>query len=119
MEECNQTNEDPSFHIQLLSKIIDMNQYPLIRLIIENNITHSEYDELMEMVHGLNEAYEAQKKEGFLNFTSLLVHFAGMLNQKLHPDKTIYAFKKEGYYPLLMEEFCKILSENEREHRRR
>ncbi|WP_245844030.1 DUF1878 family protein [Oceanobacillus rekensis] len=117
MEACNQTNEDPSFHIQLLSKIIDMNQYPLIKLIIENNISRAEYEELMEMVHGLNKTYELQKEEGFLNFTSLLIHFAGMLNEKLHPDKTIYAFKKEGHYPLLMEEFSKILKENE--YRRR
>ncbi|MGJ9459327.1 DUF1878 family protein [Oceanobacillus sp. CF4.6] len=119
MEACNQPNDGTSFHIQLLSKIIDLNQYPLIKLIIENNISCEEYNVLMEMVQGLNETYESQKEEGFLDFTSLLIHFAGMLNQKLNPDETIIALKKEGCFPLLMDEFSKILDENDKKYRRR
>ncbi|RYG72903.1 DUF1878 family protein [Lentibacillus lipolyticus] len=91
-----------------------MEQYPFIRMIIENNISKQEYDELFELLENLNKQYKAQKKDGLLDFTSLLLHFAGMLNAKLHPDKVIIALKKEGYYPSLMNEFMRILKENGR-----
>ncbi|WP_084268838.1 DUF1878 family protein [Oceanobacillus damuensis] len=119
MEGLNNTNDGSSFHIQLLSKIIDMNKYPLTKLIIENNITREEYMELMKMIQRLNDTYELQKEEGFLDFSSLLVHFAGMLNEKLDPNETIEALAKEKYFPLLMAEFRKILDENEKRYRRK
>ncbi|MFD2761061.1 DUF1878 family protein [Lentibacillus juripiscarius] len=103
-----------TFHIQLLTKTMDMEQYPLVRMIIENNISKQEYDELFEHLEGLYQQYTMQKEEGLLDFTSLLVHFAGMLNVKLHPDAVIAALKKEGYYPSLMDVFMQILKENGR-----
>lgn len=96
-----------------------MNQYPVIKLIIEHNLTRKEYSEMMDMIEGLNETYELQKEEGLLDFTSLLIQFAGMLNEKLNPNETIEALKSEGCYPLLMSEFSKILEEYDRQHRRR
>lgn len=97
------------FHIQLLSTMIDSNKYPLIKLIIENQVTKHEFESLLQLLHTLEERYEEQKKAGYLDFTSLLVHFAGMLTVKLNPDQTIYALKKEGYYPSLMSEFIQLI----------
>lgn len=111
-------NEDSSFHIQLLSKIIDIDQYPVIKLIIGNNISREEFSELVHMLEMLNESYEQQKEEGFMDFTSLLVHFAGMLNEKLDPNQLIYALKKEGYFPSLMDEFVKIIKRDRRRKRK-
>ena len=96
-----------------------MNQYPVIKMIIEHNLTRKEYNEMMEMIQSLNDAYELQKEEGLLDFISLLIQFAGMLNEKLDPNKTIEALKLDGYYPMLMSEFSKILEEYDRQHRRR
>ncbi|MBR3119155.1 DUF1878 family protein [Oceanobacillus profundus] len=96
-----------------------MNQYPVIKMIIEHNLTRKEYNEMMEMIQSLNDAYELQKEEGLLDFTSLLIQFAGMLNEKLDPNKTIEALKLDGCYPMLMSEFSKILEEYDRQHRRR
>lgn len=110
-------SDTTSFHLQLLSNIINMQQYPFIKLIIENNITHKEYEELSSMLQHLNEQYEIQKEEGFLDFTSLLIQFAGMLTEKLEPNKTIYALKREGYYPSLMEHFSHIIEINKQEFR--
>ncbi|GGB51570.1 DUF1878 family protein [Virgibacillus dakarensis] len=97
------------FHLQLLSKLIDIKQYPFIKLIIEHNITFQEYNNLFLLLDKLNEQYESQKEEGFLDFTSLLVHFGGMLTEKLDPNDTIFALKREGYFPSLMGEFIKII----------
>lgn len=102
-------NENTSFYIQLISKIINIDGYPFIKMIIENKITEEEYNELMKLLHHLNEMYMEQKEEGLVDFTSLLVRFAGMLNEKLEPNETIAALKKEGYYPSLMTEFTKII----------
>lgn len=119
MDTFNHLDDGTSFHIKLLSKIIDMNQYPLIKLIIEKNINREEYIELMKLLQGLNEDYEMQKEEGLLDFTSLLIQFAGLLNEKLDPNKTIQALREEGCFPLLMEEFIRILDENEKKYRRK
>ncbi|WP_405103308.1 DUF1878 family protein [Oceanobacillus sp. FSL H7-0719] len=109
MKEDNQSKA--SFQIQLLSKIIDMNKYPLIKIIIENNIDQDEYEDLFTLLERQNTLYVQQKEEGFLNFSSLLIEFAGMLNEKLNPDETIYALRKENYFPDLMDEFLKIIKE--------
>ncbi|WP_010650117.1 DUF1878 family protein [Oceanobacillus massiliensis] len=119
MEGYDQMNGGTAFHIQLLSKIIDMNQYPLIKLMIEKNISLEEYNELMEMLERLNDTYELQQEEGLLDFTSLLIHFAGMLNEKLDPNQTIRALRKEGYYTKLMEEFIRIVEKGETKNRRK
>ncbi len=108
-------NDDTmSFHLQLISKLIDINQYPFVKLVIENNITRKEYDELFQLLHKLDVKYQVQKEEGFLDFTSLLVNFAGMLNEKLVPNTTIYALKKEGYFPSLMNAFIEMIEKNNR-----
>ncbi|MEC5423698.1 DUF1878 family protein [Virgibacillus sp. C22-A2] len=112
------TDHATSFHLKLLSGIMDMNEYPVIKLMIEKNITNEEYDELFNMLHVLNSDYEEQKEEGFLDFTSLLLHFAGMLNERLEPNETIYALKKEGYFPAMLTEFIHIIDTGIHEHKR-
>ena len=111
--------KNASFQIQLLSKIIDMNKYPLIKLVIEKNIEQNEYEDLFSLLERLNDQYEQQKEEGFLDFSSLLVEFAGMLNEKLSPDETIYALRKEKYFPELMDAFLKIIKEEKTRGKRR
>ncbi|MBP1947331.1 DUF1878 family protein [Virgibacillus litoralis] len=113
MEHLDQ-NEATAFHLCLLAKVINIEQFPFIKLLIQKDISRMEFDETMELLKMLDSQFEEQKEEGFLNFTSLLVHFAGMLSEKLYPNETIYALKKEGYYPSLMNEFIRIIEENEK-----
>lgn len=103
------SNRNSSFHIQLLAQTIDIQKFPLTKLIIDHHVTEEEYEALFHMLQQLEKQYEIQKEEGFVDFTSLLVHFAGMLTRKLHPNQTIYALKKEGYYPSLMNEFIQLI----------
>lgn len=105
----NDDKDAMSFHVQLLSRLIDVDQYPFIKLVIENNITKEEYTELFQLLQMLEDKYNLQKDEGLLDFSSLLIHFAGMLNEKLDPDDTIYALALEGYFPHLIKEFTKLL----------
>ncbi|MEW9675039.1 DUF1878 family protein [Lentibacillus sp. L22] len=107
-----QNDDTIYFHLQLLAKLIDMKQYPFSKLIIDHRVTFQEYKDLLDLLANLNEQYGIQKEEGLLNFTALLVHFAGMLTVKLDPTETIFALKKEGYYPSLMDEFIKILEDD-------
>ncbi|MFC4559149.1 DUF1878 family protein [Virgibacillus kekensis] len=103
-------SETTTFHMQMLSKIIDMDRYPLTKLVIEKNLSKYEFEEMISLLEGLQKKYKGQKEEGLLDFSGLLVHFAGMLNEKLEPTSTIYALKKEGYYPSLMSEFLEVLT---------
>ena len=102
-----------TFHIQLLLKIIDIEQFPFIQMVIEKELTHEEYEELFHLLHDIERKYEQQKEEGLLNFSSLLVHFAGMLHEKLEPTETIQALKREGYFPELMTEFMKVMDKEQ------
>lgn len=119
MKETYHSDDGTSFHIQLLSKIIDMNQYPFIKLIIEKNITREEFNSLMRMLDHLNKTYVLQKEEGLLDYSRLLIQFAGMLNEKLDPTKTIQALSQEGHFPLLMREFIRILEEDDKRYSRK
>ncbi|MFU0788667.1 DUF1878 family protein [Cerasibacillus sp. JNUCC 74] len=101
--------ETAAFHLQLLSKVINTDKYPFTKLIIDKGLTEQEYNKLMNRISYLNCQYLKQSEEGLLDFTSLLLHFVGMLTEKLEPNKTIIALKKEGYYPSLMDEFLKII----------
>lgn len=106
-------SSDQAFQIQLLSKTLDQKRYPFTKLIIERNVTKQEYENLFCLLEQLNDRYQKQKEAGLLDYTSLLIHFAGMLNEKLQPNETIYALKKEGYFPSLMDEFIHILKESQ------
>ncbi|WP_192869527.1 DUF1878 family protein [Lentibacillus sediminis] len=103
-----------AFHVQLLMKRIDMNDYPLTKLTIEHELSWEEYEGFFQLLERLDETYQVQKEEGLLDFTSLLIHFAGMLNEKLDPHVTITALKTEGYFPELMGEFIRIIQREEK-----
>ncbi|WP_077623135.1 DUF1878 family protein [Sediminibacillus massiliensis] len=96
------------FHIHLLLKLKEIEEYPFTKLVIEKELTKEEYQEIIKLVNAINEEYLMQKEEGLLDVTPLLLHFVGMLNHKLEPEQTIYALKKEGYYPSLMSEFLNL-----------
>ena len=91
--------------------MIDMNCYPFTKLVIEKNLTQKEYNELFDLLTNLNKTYQSQKEQGLLNFSSLLVHFAGMLNEKLSPTETMKALKEEGLFVELINEFLNIMEE--------
>lgn len=102
-------NDNFSFQIQLLLDILKGKNYPFTKLVIEKSLTEDEYQVLLTQLEELNEEYLLQKQQGFLNFSSLLVNFAGMLNEKLLPEETIFALKSEGLYMKMMGEFIKII----------
>lgn len=105
--------EKTSFHLQLMSKVIQFEKYPFVKLVIENNIDEQEYEELFLLLHMLDEQFEAQKKAGLLHFIPILLHFVGMLNRKLTPNETIYALEKEGHYIVLMRVFIGLIEAKE------
>ncbi|WP_337193901.1 DUF1878 family protein [Pontibacillus yanchengensis] len=98
-----------AFHVRLLSQMSKTDHYPFTKMILEKGLKEEEYQEVLSLLHTLQNMYEEQKEEGLLDYTSLLIHFAGMLNMKLHPDDTMDALHKEGKYEELMEEFKKCL----------
>jgi len=108
MKERKNSNKT-SFHLKLLLNIINIEEYPFTKLVIENNLSNEEYSQLFELLNELDQTYQLQKKEGLLDFSSLLVHFAGMLNEKLSPTETIKSLRKEGLFESLMSEFISII----------
>lgn len=104
--------ETLSFHVHLLLQMSELKNYPFRCMIVQKGISQQEYSELMSQIDKINNIYLDQKESGMLDFTSLLIEFAGMLNEKLHPDETIKAMIIEGVYTDLMNEF-KLIIERE------
>lgn len=107
---------DTSFHLKLLLNIINIEEYPFTKLVIEKNVSCNEYEELFKLLNELDQTYHQQKQEGLLDFSSLFIHFAGMLTNKLSPTETIEAIKQEGLFMELMEEFIQIIHIIENDH---
>ncbi|WLV25504.1 DUF1878 family protein [Aciduricibacillus chroicocephali] len=103
-----------SFHLHLISDLISADEYPFTKLVINKGLTEPEYNELFHLLEELNCRYIQQKEEGLLDYTCLLIHFAGMLNLKLHPDQAMLALKRQGLYTELMEEFIGIIKKSEK-----
>ncbi|GEN30727.1 hypothetical protein HNQ35_001602 [Cerasibacillus quisquiliarum] len=99
-----------AFHLQLIMDLIDMKKYPFKKLLIEKDLSEQEYKDLLQLLDHLNFEYKEQKEQGLLDYTSLLIHFVGMLNEKLSPNETILALQQEGYYKELMDEFIFLLN---------
>lgn len=110
----NAFNEHSSYHIQLLTELVNMDKHPMTQLIIDNNLSKEEWEELIDMLNHLNARYKEQK--GLVDFTPLLIEFAGRLNEKLNPNETIVALKKEKYFPSLMHIFIRIIKREEQKY---
>lgn len=104
----NEEEEILSFYVQLLTQMQEFQNYPFTKMIMEKRISKKEYQELMTLLSNLSDKYQEQKEEGLLHYNPLLIHFAGMLNHKLHPDKVILALQEEGIFSDLMGEFQRI-----------
>lgn len=107
-----------SFHLSLISDLISKDEYPFTKLMIDKAMTEHEYDELFRLLEELNSCFIQQKEEGLLDYTKLLVHFAGMLNEKLHPDETLNALRKEGHYTEMIDTFMETISKSDKRGRK-
>jgi len=100
--------ETLTFYVKLLMEMKELDEYPFIKMFIEKGVTEKEYQELMVLLSNIQEEYESQKENGMLDFTGLLIQFAGELNPKLHPDELMNALIKEERYHEVMTELKKI-----------
>ncbi|MFC4388664.1 DUF1878 family protein [Gracilibacillus marinus] len=96
------------FHMYLLLSISNIEQHPLIRLLVENNISEREYHQLLALLDELDDIFTEWKEEGYLNFDKLLIWFVGSLCEKLDPELTIKAFLHEGIYSELMKQLLHL-----------
>lgn len=99
------------YYQSLLLEMIDETKKPFYHLIIKANLAKHEVDDVLKLCETLSEEYEKQKAEGFVMFTPLLTHFAGMLHPKLPLDQTIDALLQQNMFVPLMKEFKKLISE--------
>lgn len=102
------------FHNELLLKMIDSEKYPFFTLVILNGLSKQEMNDIFSLCDEINERYNQQKEAGFLDYTPLLTHFAGMLTPKMPIKETIAALLSQGLYSELMEKLLDALERLER-----
>ncbi|KGX86167.1 DUF1878 family protein [Pontibacillus marinus] len=100
--------ETLTFYVQLLMEMKELEKYPFIKMLIAKGVTEKEYQELIMLLSNISEEFEAQKEAGMLDFTGLLIHYAGKLNPKLHPDELMDALIAENRFLEVMIQLKKI-----------
>lgn len=101
-----------TFYLERLMEIKEFDQYPFVKMVIQNGVTEKEYQELIMLLSNINDEFKAQKEAGLLDFTRLLIQFAGELTPKLHPDDLMDALIKEKRYFDLMTHLKKVREGN-------
>lgn len=104
----NHDMETLSLYVHLLMEMDQVDKYPFIKMIIQKGVTEKEYQELMVLLSNIHEEYHSQKEMGMLDFTGLLIQYAGELNSKLHPDELMDALIQEKRYLEVMSELKRI-----------
>jgi len=100
--------ETLTFYVQLLMQMEELEKYPFIKMLIEKGVTEKEYQELIMLLSNISEEFDNQKEAGMLDFTGLLIHYAGKLNPKLHPDELMDALIEEKRFLEVMVQLKKI-----------
>ncbi len=98
------------YHQQLLLEMIQTQSFPAYRLIVKNDLSEEEVEEVFRLCKELSLQFEQQKEEGFVYFIPLLTQFINSLNHKLDPEETIHAFLGQEMYVPLMEILKKSLA---------
>ncbi|MBU8905454.1 DUF1878 family protein [Desertibacillus haloalkaliphilus] len=99
------------YYKRIFVEMVDKERFPFYYLMVENDLTEEEVEEVYALCEHLNQQLEEQRDSGLLNYTSLLIHFVGMLNVKLNPEVTIQALYKQGYYQPLMLRLRSLIEE--------
>ncbi|WP_209122789.1 DUF1878 family protein [Alkalihalobacillus sp. BA299] len=103
------------FQYSLLLKMIDRESYPFYALALEKNLSEDEVEQVLLLCQELQKEYEEQCELGFVHHTPLLVHFVGMLPEKLNLEDTLSALKAQDLYSDLIEVLQKAVKRIEKE----
>jgi hypothetical protein len=102
--------EKLQFHQRILLEMAEENKYSFYKIIIKNDLSEIEMNEIIDICYYLNKKYEEQYENGFVHYTSLLVQFVGTLPTRLDPKETILALKNQQYFPELMEVLLNVIT---------
>ncbi|KHE67715.1 DUF1878 family protein [Halobacillus sp. BBL2006] len=104
--------EDPCemfrFQLQLLLKMEEMKKYPFAKMVIEKELTKSDYIETLELLEKLDAPYKDDCQSGFIHHQSFPLHYAGMLCHKLPIDESLEALECEDIYPDVEEKLMEL-----------
>jgi 1-deoxy-D-xylulose 5-phosphate reductoisomerase len=103
METVEERLERLEFYNQLTIESVDLTSYPFFRLVMEKKLTEQEVNDIIQLCDELEKIFFMQKESGFVHYTHVLIHFAGMLTPKLNPRETILALLHQEKYISLME----------------
>ncbi|MGO4887484.1 DUF1878 family protein [Anaerobacillus sp. MEB173] len=113
METLEERIERLEFYQRILMKMVKSNEFPFFQIVIEKALTEQEMIEVFSLCEELEKQLEEQREDGFIHYTSLLVHFVGMLNSKLDPLRTIKALSQQNLYNSLMEKLEELIQKED------
>jgi hypothetical protein len=108
METVEERLERLEFYNKLTIESVDLTLYPFFRLVMEKKLTEKEVDDIILLCDELEKTFSMQSEEGFVHYTPLLIHFAGMLSPKLKPKETITALLQQEKYISLMNKLYEL-----------
>ncbi|WP_144493863.1 YhaI family protein [Bacillus pumilus] len=99
------------YYMELLLTATDMSRYPYYALLIRQQVSKEEAQEIERICAELSEEMDKQKAQGYVMFDDMLALFAGQLIEKLDVHETIFALHDQGLFQPLMNEFIKIIKQ--------
>ncbi|WP_059173288.1 DUF1878 family protein [Bacillus sp. FJAT-27445] len=97
------------YHMRLMADALESTDYQFTKMIVANNLTQRETDEIYTLCEKMNKLMEEQKAEGFLNFHPLFQEFSVSLSPKLNPGEIVQACLSQKMFISLMKEFNKFV----------
>ncbi|RIV04523.1 DUF1878 family protein [Priestia flexa] len=97
------------YYIKLLAGTPEQEAKPFIELVVKEELTRREVEDVLLLCEEIKEVYIEQKAEGLTDFVPLLTQFVGMLNYKLDPQETIESLLNQSSYKDVMTELFSIV----------
>ncbi|MDX8361245.1 MULTISPECIES: DUF1878 family protein [Bacillaceae] len=101
--------EKIEYYQTLLLKMVEEDHMPFYQMVIKEQLSKEDVDEILSICEKLSIKLEEQKAEGLLVFTPLLIEFSKTIQFKMNVKDTVTAMLKQQMYTPLMEEFMKLL----------
>ncbi|MDX8364618.1 DUF1878 family protein [Cytobacillus sp. IB215665] len=101
--------EKIEYYQTLLLKMVEKDHMPFYQMVIKEQLSKADVDEILSVCEKLSMKLEEQKAEGLLVFTPLLIEFSKTIQFKMNVKDTVTAMLKQQMYTPLMEEFMKLI----------
>lgn len=112
MKDINKRLELMEYHQELLLQLVRNPKDQLAWLIIGKKLTKQETEEIMKLCEEMNNKFQIEKAEGYVNFQPLQAEMKKKLNPKITLKELTEACRSQGIFLPFMKEISPLDKEH-------